>query len=462
MPFDGAIRVRRLRVLAGAYAVSSYGTYLNLVALNLFAYQWLGSALDLGLLMVVRLAAATACGPVASWSTGRWSRQRVLMWSNVGPAVALVLLVCSPSTVRTAALVVVAVLGGGANTVFTVALRSAVPDLVGQDRRGWANSLLVSGRSLAMVAGFASAAPVVSMWGYSAAFLVDAATFVGCAVTVALLSFPARVGPSARPATVGARGRGKLLLGGTMLSMIGLRAVDAFGSSSHNAALPIYSALVDPAAPAAFVGRFWTCWAVGNIVVQQAVRLSARRRGTGVGMFGFVVGTVLMSSAFVLGFAGLPLPATVLVAFVAGCADGLTEVSYVNHLQTLPDGARDRVFGLSATAENLGFGLGTVVNAVLLDRFSPLSVVAGSHGLAASIGLAFLVRLVASRAGPSRTRAGRGRHRAGRQQAGPDRCGPDRCGPDRCGPDRSEEERTIEHVVPTHRDHRNSAAVPGG
>ena len=56
-------------------------------------------------------------------------------------------------------------------------------------------------------------------------------------------------------------------------------------------------------------------------------------------------------------------------------ADGFTEIAYVSRLQAAPDEQRGRLFGLSASAENTGFGLGMIVSAALLERFSPFQVV---------------------------------------------------------------------------------------
>jgi len=75
----------------------------------------------------------------------------------------------------------------------------------------------------------------------------------------------------------------------------------------------------------------------------------------------------------------------------AGLADGFTENAYLSRLQTVPDAVRGHVFGVSATVENLGFGLGMLLSAALLERFPPLPVVAGSHGSAIVLALAFLL-----------------------------------------------------------------------
>ncbi|MFC8533889.1 MFS transporter [Streptomyces sp. NPDC057249] len=388
------------------YAVSSYGTFLNMVALNLFVYETTGRALAMGLFMALRLGAGFLAGLVAGGLLARFTAKSVMLWTNVAQGAVMVPLILAPDGWRTASLFAVSVVVGACGTLFMVSLRSSVPEMVGEERRSWANSLSVTGRSLAMVAGFASAGVVVSLVGYTAAFVVDLATFAVCALTVALLPVagggkgrsdaapakeedgPRRRSPVAFAALAAVPGLGL---------MVGLRGVDALGSSSHNAALPVHSAALDDAHPALFVSAFWCLWAVGNIVAQQVIQRYGRRTGRSVGAAGFGYGTCVMSAAFILAFAGFPAAATVVIALVAGAADGLTEVSYTSHLQTLPAGPRAHAFGLSATVENLGFGAGMIAVAAALEHVSPFAVVGWSHGAALTVAVVFLVRTTGRR-----------------------------------------------------------------
>ncbi|MFE7619178.1 MFS transporter [Streptomyces sp. NPDC057496] len=383
-----------------------------MVALNLFVYETTGRALAMGLFMTVRLASGFVAGLVAGGLLARFAAKAVMLWTNVAQAAVMLLLVLAPQGARTAALMSVSVVVGGCGTLFMVALRSSVPEMVGEDRRSWANSLSITGRSLAMVAGFASAGVVVSLVGYTAAFVVDMATFVVCAVTVALL--PIAGGGTGRAAggAPGAKG-GKAVQEGRRWRMPGaflataavpglglmvvLRSVDALGSSSHNAALPVHSAALDAARPAVFVSAFWCLWALGNVVAQQVIQRYAVRTGRSVGAAGFGYGTCLMSGVFVLAFAGFPMAATAVVALVAGAADGLTEVSYTSHLQTLSPDLRGHAFGLSATVENLGFGVGMILVSAALESHRSLTVVAWSHGAAVVVAVVFLIRISALR-----------------------------------------------------------------
>lgn len=421
---DSRYGVRRYRFLVTGYAISSYGTFLNMVALNLFVYETTGRALAMGLFMAVRLASGFAAGLTAGGLLARFPAKSVMLWTNIAQASVMLLLVLAPDGLRTAALIAVSVVVGSCGTLFMVSLRSSIPEMVGEDRRSWANSLSITGRSLAMVAGFASAGVVVSLVGYTAAFVVDTATFAVCAVTVALLPIPGggkrragdgstdRSGKEPDAAAGGkpvdaapARRRGPVALAALAAApglalMVALRGVDALGSSSHNAALPVYSSELDDSRPAVFVSAFWCLWALGNIVVQQLIQRYARRTGRSVGALGFGWGTCLMSAAFILAFAGFPPAATAAIALVAGAADGLTEVSYTSHLQTLPAGLRAHAFGLSATVENLGFGAGMILVAAALDHYTPLTVVGWSHGAALVVAAVFLIRVTGLRRSP--------------------------------------------------------------
>ncbi|OKJ59467.1 MFS transporter permease [Streptomyces sp. CB02115] len=390
-----------------------------MVALNLFVYETTGRALAMGLFMAVRLASGFVAGLVVGGLLARFSAKSIMLWANVGQGAVMLVLILAPDGMLTGALMAVSVVIGACGTLFMVALRSSIPEMVGEDRRAWANSLSITGRSLAMVAGFASAGVVVSLVGYTAAFLVDMATFVACAVTVALLPIAGGKGAGGSApegsGSSGGSGAGKdasaaksgrrwrpvaflaLAAAPGMGLMVALRGVDAFGSSSHNAALPIYSTSLDASNPAVFVSAFWCVWALGNIGAQQVIQRYAQRTGRSVGALGFGYGTVVMSAAFIAAFAGFPLAVTAVIALIAGAADGLTEVAYTSHLQTLPATLRGHAFGLSATFENLGFGVGMILVAAALDRFSPLAVVGWSHGAAIVVAVVFLLRVAGVR-----------------------------------------------------------------
>ncbi len=389
--------MRWFRFLVIGNAVSSYGSFLNMVALNLFALHVTGSPFQTGLIMAVRLAVGFGTGFVSGGVVSRHPRKLIMMGGDFSQALALLALLLVPGGGRVALLYLVAVVAGAGGTLSQVALRSSIPEIVGQEHRVRANGLLATGRAFAMVLGFASAGVVVSAFGYRTAMLLDAVTFLVSVANMTWLPIRTRrAGPLPKAAPgegIGSlrTGLGVLRAAPVLLVLITIRAVDGFGSASHNVGLPVYSSALDAAHPAAFVSRFWATWAIGNIIVQRLLVWYLKRTGKTVGEAAFAIGTCAMSAGFILVFTGPPVVLGVVFALLAGMADGFTENAYTSRLQTVPDDQRGYVFGCSSMAENLGFGSGMVLSALLLDHFTPLSVVAVSHGIAIACGLAFLL-----------------------------------------------------------------------
>lgn len=399
--------MRPFRLLVIGNGISAYGSYLNMVALNVFVYQVTDSALAAGLFMAVRLLTSVAGGVVSGRLVTRFDRKRLMVGADLTQAAVLLILLPLPDHARIPLLYVLAVATGACSTLSQVALRSSVPEIVGADLRAKANGLLVTGRSLAMIAGFASSGLVIAQLGYSTAFALDAITFVISATVLFLLPIRTRAAAAETKeaesgAEAGAEEPGKerwaslaLLRAAPLLAvMIAIRAADGLGSSSHNVALPVYSSELDPHHPATFISQFWATWAIGNIVAQQLIGRYTGKAGRSFGERAFAVGSIVMSVAFILVFCELPTVLAVVAALVAGMADGFTEVAYVTRLQAAPDEQRGRLFGLSASFENGGFGLGMVVSSAVLEFSSPLTVVTAFHGVAVVLCAGFLAVLV--------------------------------------------------------------------
>jgi MFS family permease len=374
-----------------------------MVALNLFAYTATGSALMTGLFMALRLVATFLTGLVAGRLVARFNRKTLMIVSDLTQGAALVLLVLAPAELQGKLLYGLSIIFGVCSTLSGVSLRSSIPEMVGQEQLVRANGLLVTGRSLAMVFGFASASLIVAWAGYTTAFLVDAATFFLSALNLALLPLNTRAAPAQAPATGAPPAPGffhaqhtALLFLKTvpvLLVMILIRTADAFGSASHQVGIPVYANLINPQAPSEFMGRFWAAWAVGSLLAYKVLARHLKGDGWLSGEKAFAIGTCCMSSCFILVFTGLPLPFMLLVAVGAGLADGFTEIAYSSRLQTVPDEQRGYLFGFTAMAESSGLGLGMLLSASLLEKLPPLPVVGLSHGTAIMMALLFLVLL---------------------------------------------------------------------
>ncbi|NYV73557.1 MFS transporter [Streptomyces sp. UH6] len=399
---------RRFRAVAAAYAASAYGNYLNLIALSLFSYEVTGTAFGVGAVAALRLVSGFAAGLLAGALSTRATRRTVMIGADAAQGLVMgVMALWAEDTPLWLLAGAVVVLGAG-NTFFTVSLRSAIPVMVGEESRTRANGVLVTGRSLGTVLGFASAAPVIGYGGYALAFALNGLSFVVSAAALLVLrpstdserpstdSEQPSEGPVAGREAASPRGgadggRLKGVVAGVPLLLLGmvlLRGIDALASSSHNVALPVVAHATRPAEPAVVMTQFWTAWAVGTVLAHLALR---RRQGEGTwGERSFALGTCAMSLSFVAAFLGLPALALVAAAAAAGFADGWTEIVYTSRLQAVPDRERGRLFGMSAVAEQSGFALGMVAAAAALEALPALAVVAVFHGVAVCAALVLL------------------------------------------------------------------------
>jgi MFS family permease len=388
---------RRFQLLVGGSGTSSFGSYLNMVALQLFVYESTGSAAATGLFMVLRMATGFVAGMAGGTVAARLPRRAVMMSCDLVQASVLLVFALSPHGIRMALLPVLAISIGALTTTSQLLLRATVPDFVGLEHRMRANGLLVTGRAVAMALGFATGGLLVSWVGYTSAFLVDAGTFCVSALVLATagLRFPRQVyvRPQERPAPAA---RSKLVLAAltavpSVLAIVVVRCVDAFGSASHQVGIPIYATQLQPGNPAGFVGDFWAAWAVGLFAAHQLVT-RVYRSGPRHDERAFVIGTAVMSAAFIAAFSGLRQPWVLLVALVAGLADGFTEITYTTRVQAEPDPARGMFFGLTAMAENAGLGIGLLAAAGLLEVWTPLAVAALMHGVVVVLAIGYLIR----------------------------------------------------------------------
>ena len=395
LPALDAPQWTRLRLLAAAGGVSAFGSFLNMVVLGLFAYELTGSALATGLFLALRLGSGFLAGPLAGVLAARYSRRTLLVAADLASATGLVALVLAPGGWREPLLYVLAAMLGAGPTIWQVAARSGVPDLVGQDNRVRANGIVVTVRSAATLLGFAASGPVLAWWGAEAAFLIDAGTFAVSAALVSTVALgrAASTGdtPSASTPWSSTRAAAALLAAAPALAwMVAVRGLDAFGSAAHNVGLPVYANLASPDNPAAFASVFTAFWAVGSM---GAARLLGRFVGDGDRRTAtvFALGTCAMSLCFVLAFTGLPTAALVVVAIGAGLADGVTEIAYTSRLQAAEPAARPHLLGFAAMTQYAGMGLGSIGAAAAMEAVHPLPVVALAHTVPATAALVFLL-----------------------------------------------------------------------
>ncbi|HEY4607936.1 MAG TPA: MFS transporter [Ilumatobacteraceae bacterium] len=181
---------RDLRILIIGDGVSTFGSLVSRLALPWTAARELGQGtLSIGLVFLAELLPAALLGLFAGALVDRWSRRRVLIWSNVGlaAATAVVPALAVADKLTMTAIYVVGFASGCLVPFFRAAFRSTVPITVPRESLPAAQSIVQGISAFAELAAFAAAGWLVAVFGGPAGLAIDAATFLWAACVSALL-----------------------------------------------------------------------------------------------------------------------------------------------------------------------------------------------------------------------------------------------------------------------------------
>jgi MFS family permease len=179
--YQPLLRNAGFRAIWLAAVISGLGDRIAAIALYLLIYRLSGDPMDLGILAATQIVPAIVLGPVAGLVCDRRSRRGVMIVSDLISAVvvAAVPLVQTPGQVYALAVLL------GCGRQFTGPARMALlPDVVGRELLGGANSLLMLTRNVVLLVGPAVGGALVAWQGTDPAFWTDAVTFVASAAVL--------------------------------------------------------------------------------------------------------------------------------------------------------------------------------------------------------------------------------------------------------------------------------------
>jgi MFS family permease len=179
-------RASQFRLLFLATAGSAVGTYLAAVALTLHVYDLTRSGAWVAALLVADFLPIVVIGLTLGPLIDRLQRRRLMVAADLVRAAVF----CSlPFVSSPAAIVALAAVAGVATGFFRPAVYAGVPNLVpDEDDLTEANSLLSAVENASWMVGPLLGAALVATAGTSAAYLLNAATFLVSAVLVARIS----------------------------------------------------------------------------------------------------------------------------------------------------------------------------------------------------------------------------------------------------------------------------------
>ncbi|MGH9944142.1 MAG: MFS transporter [Pyrinomonadaceae bacterium] len=183
---------RAFRLLWLGQVVSQLGDWFNTIAVYTLVLELTGSGRAVGLVLVARFLPSVVCGPLAGVVADRFSRRRVMIVSDVLRAVVVLgfLFVRRPEHVWL--VYALTVLQLAASTFFEPAKSASIPSLVAPRDLLAANAISSVTWSAMLTLGAAAGGLVTGWLGVRAAFVIDSLTFIGSALLVAAVRFPAR------------------------------------------------------------------------------------------------------------------------------------------------------------------------------------------------------------------------------------------------------------------------------
>jgi MFS family permease len=191
-------RNRGFALLFWATAGSSVGTYLAALALSVDIFDRTGSGRWLAALLIADFLPMVVIGLTLGPLVDRLSRRRLMVVSDLVRALTFTAL---PFVDGPTAIVALAAVNGVATGFFRPAVWAGLPNLVGDDEREEATSLLSTVEHVAWTIGPLAAGALLAASGPGIAYWVNAATFLVSALLVSRI--PAHALRSDEPITKG-------------------------------------------------------------------------------------------------------------------------------------------------------------------------------------------------------------------------------------------------------------------
>jgi MFS family permease len=170
-----------------ATAGSSFGTYLAAIALTVDVYDETGSGAWVAALLIADFLPIVLIGLLLGPLVDRLSRRRLMIVSDLARFGVFAAL---PFVNGPAAIVALAAVSGVATGFFLPAVYAGLPNLVPDEELTNANSLLQTVETLAWMIGPILGGVMLSAWGTSVPYVVNAVTFLVSAVLVARIPEP--------------------------------------------------------------------------------------------------------------------------------------------------------------------------------------------------------------------------------------------------------------------------------
>jgi MFS family permease len=180
------LRTRDFSLLWTAGLISMMGDWALMAALPFEIYRRTGSTLATAGVLIAGIGPQIIFGSAAGVFVDRWDRRKLMVWTNVALALALLPLFAVDQLGLWVAYVVLVVMNV-LEQLFNPAEVALLPQLVGPEHLVSANSLSSLNRNLARLVGPAIGGLAVAVGGLPLVIVVDLVSYLGGALFIALI-----------------------------------------------------------------------------------------------------------------------------------------------------------------------------------------------------------------------------------------------------------------------------------
>jgi MFS family permease len=401
---------RNFRFLLAGQFISELGNWFNFIAgLGLVRVVSDASPMAAGLFFVARLIPFALASPFAGTFVDRFSRRQVMIWTDLARAVIALsfLLVTDPGDLWIAYLATILLHFFGA--FFEGAKNAAAPNLTGKEGLLAGVALLFSTRFLLMAIGSALGGWAAAVFGYEAAFVINAASFFVSALTIWMIPEHVTRDDQTAARMAGTEPRESYwteLREGVhyafrnhfAFTILLMNVIWATGGGSINIIFErlggVHFAATEGWNPDLAVAFMWTATGLGltiGMLVAHRASIYLDRKQTHRTFIGWAL--VIHGLLFSLGGFMPTLFLFCVVVFVSRAIVGVEyAVQETMFQRSLPDTIRGRISTLDRGAELTMFGLSSYVAGVIMYFISPETLTVISGLLSASAGVVWFVR----------------------------------------------------------------------
>jgi MFS family permease len=388
-----------LRLWVGQ-TVSELGSVVTRTAVPLVALLVLGAGpLEIAYLVISASLAVLVVGLVAGAWVDRLRRRPLLIWADVIRAVLLfsIPLAYVVGTLGMAQLYVVIFVEAALGALFDAAYPAYVPSLIGLERVVEGNSKLATSSSIAEIGGPSIAGTLVQIVSAPFAILIDAASYVVSAISLALIRTPE---PARPPRESDTQMRQEIVEGlravrrHRIVFPMALRSVIAHIAGSFYGVLYTIYLLRELHLDPFLLGVVISAGGVGSLVGSLFAQRVVRALGHGPAIIWMAAGASLIGILTPLAQGPLAI-ATLMVFLPQLLGDGMQTIEGVAERSLLQGLIPDRILGrVNATLEvfshGIAYPIGALGAALIADQIGVRGAIAvGWAGMAAS--LLFLV-----------------------------------------------------------------------